>query len=162
MAYTEQPPSPYETGEPSPGAEWLRAAGRFISRHVIPVAATLALQLAMRHGELSLLPLNAGIERAYGNIALLLAVAAALVGSASFGREEARFDIPAVVATALAALVCATPFIVSRAGLTLGLPSRYFDVVAIYAYLGFSLVLGLLLSGCWSVVVRAARDARSR
>jgi hypothetical protein len=31
-------------------------------------------------------------------------------------------------------------------------------VVATYAYLGFAVTVGLLIGGCWSLVVRTLRD----
>jgi hypothetical protein len=139
---------------------WTRAALRFVVDQVVPVALTAALNLATRSGLVTLLPLTAVIEREYGNLALLLGCAAALVASATFSRVP--FDLPAFVTTGLLAIVSAAPFILGRAGLTLALPSRQFDVVLTLAYVGFSLVAGLLIGGCWSVVVRALREAAGR
>jgi len=132
---------------------------RFTGEHLVPVLLTAGLNLASRWGYLTLLPLSPGLDRAYGNLALLFGVAAALVGSVTFSRAESRFDIPAFVGTAGAGLVMATPFILARAGLTLGVAPRHFDIVATFAYVAFFSVVGLLVGGSWSVVVRAVRDA---
>lgn len=144
---------------PERGAAWLRALLRVTGEHLIPVLVTAALNLAPRWGYFSLLPLTGGLDHAYGNLALLFGVAAALVGSVTFGRAEPRFDIPAFVGTAGAGLVSVTPFILARAGLTVGLAPRHFDILAAFAYVGFFVVVGLLVGGCWSVTVRAVRDA---
>jgi hypothetical protein len=58
--------------------------------------------------------------------------------------------------------VTVTPFILGRAGVTLGLTPRHFDVVITFAYLGFFIVVGVLVGGCWSVVVKALRDTRGQ
>ena len=116
-----------------------------------------------RDGAISaVLPLSAGLDHTYGNLAVLFGVAAALVGSVTFGRAEPRFDIPAFVGTAGVGLVTVTPFILARAGLTLGVAPRHFDILTTFAYVSFFAVVGLLVGGCWSVVVRAIRDAYAR
>jgi hypothetical protein len=140
----------------------MRASMRFVIDELIPAALTAALNLAPRFGYFTLLPLSVGAEREYGNYALLLGSAAALVASASFGRPGSRFDLRGFVAFALAGLLTASPFILGRAGITLGLAPRHFDVVITFAYLGFFIAVGLLVGGCWSVVVKAVRDARER
>lgn len=137
----------------------MRALIRFATDQLVPTVLAAALNLAPRLGYLTLLPLSVGVEREYGNYALLLGIAGALVASASFGREDIHFDIPAFVVTALAGLATVSPFILGRAGVTLGLPPRHFDIVVTFAYLGFSIVAGLLVGACWSVVVKAVRDA---
>lgn len=153
-----------ETGTAMPqtsgGVIHVRALIRFAIDHLVPVGLTAALNLAPRFGYFTLLPLSIGIEREYGNYALLLGIAGALVASASFGRVGIPFNVPAFVVTALAGLVTITPFILARTGVTLGLPPRHLDVVATFAYLGFYIVVGLLVGGCWSVVLKAVREAR--
>jgi len=148
-----------EPGAPERGAAWLRALLRVTGEHLLPVLVTAALNLGPRWGYFSLLPLSAGLDHTYGNLALLFGIAAALVGSVTFGRAAPRFDIPAFVGTAGAGLVTVTPFILARAGLTLGVAPRHFDIVTTFAYVSFFAVVGLLVGGCWSVVVRAIRDA---
>jgi hypothetical protein len=124
---------------------------------LVPVGLTAGLNLATRSGLLTLLPLTLLIEREYGNFALLLGCAAALVASATFARVA--FDLAVFVSTAVAALVMAAPFVLGPAGLPFGLSPRQFDMLATFAYLGFFLVIGVLIGGCWSVVVRSLRDA---
>ena len=148
-----------EPGAPEHGAAWRRALLRVTGEHLIPVLVTAALNLGPRWGYFSLLPLSEGLDHAYGNLAVLFGVAAALVGSVTFGRAEFRYDIPAFLGTAGAGLVTVTPFILARAGLTLGVAPRHFDILTTFAYVGFFAVVGLLVGGCWSVVVRAIRDA---
>jgi hypothetical protein len=148
-----------EPGTPERGAAWLFALLRFTGSHLIPVLLTAGLNLAPRWGYFSLLPHLGGLDQAYGNLALLFGVAAALVGSVTFSRAEPRFDIPAVVGTAGVGLVTVTPFILARAGLTFGVAPRHFDILTTFAYIGFFVVVGLLVGGCWSVTVRAVRDA---
>lgn len=135
----------------------MRGLMRFIVHQLIPAALTAGLNLSPRYGYFVLLPLSIGVEREYGNYALLLGIAGALVASASFGREGICFELPDFVGTALAGLVTVAPFILGRAGLTLGLPPRHFDVVITFAYLGFFIVIGVLVGGCWTVVVKAVR-----
>jgi hypothetical protein len=132
----------------------------FVVDHLVPAVVAAGLNLAPRLGYLTLLPLSVGFEREYGNYALLLGVTGALVASTSFGRVGAHFGVPAFVITALAGLATVAPFILGRAGVTLGLSPRHFDIVATFAYLGFFIVVGLLVGGCWSVVVKTAREAR--
>ncbi len=160
MPLPDRRPDQDEPGDLERSAGRVQVLLRFSVEHLVPVLLTAGLNLAPRWGHLSLLPLTGGLDRAYGNLALLFGVAAALVASVAFRREEPRFDIPAFVGTAGAGLVTATPFILARAGLTLGLPPRYFDILAAFAYVGFFAVVGLLVGGCWSVAVRAVRDAR--
>jgi hypothetical protein len=127
---------------------------------LVPACLTAVLNLAPRYGYFTLLPLSLGIEREYGNYALLLGCAGALVASGSFGRPGIPFTVPAFVVTALAGLVAISPFVLGRTGVSLGLSPRQLDVAAIFAYLGFHIVVGLLVGGCWSVVVKAVREAR--
>jgi hypothetical protein len=138
----------------------VRALIRFAVDQLVPTCLTAALNLAPRYGYFTLLPLSIGIEREYGNYALLLGSAGALVASASFGRPGTPFTVPAFVVTALAGLAAVSPFVLGRTGVTLGLPPRELDVAATFAYLGFYIVVGLLVGGCWSVVVKAVREAR--
>ena len=144
---------------PEREAAWVLALLRFTGEHLIPVLLTAGLNLAPRWGYFSLLPHSAGLDQAYGNLALLFGGAAALVGSVTFSRAAPRFDIPAFVGTAGAGLITATPFILARAGLTLGVAPRHFDILATCAYVAFVVVVGHLVGGCWSVTVRAVRDA---
>lgn len=160
MPLPDRRPHEDEPGEPEPGADRMQGLLRFTVEHLVPVLLTAGLNLAPRSGHLTLLPLTGGLDRAYGNLALLFGAAAALVASVTFSREGARFDIPAFGGTTAAALVTVTPFILGRAGLTLGLPPRHFDILTTFAYVGFFAVVGLLVGGCWSVAVRAVRDAR--
>lgn len=148
-----------EPEAPQRGAAWLRTLLRVTGEHLVPVLLTAVLNIAPRWGYFTLLPVAPGLDRAYGNLALLFGVAAAVVGSVTFGRGEPRFDIPAFLGTAGAGLLTATPFILAHAGLTLGMPPRYVEILTTFAYLGFFGVVGLLVGGCWSVVVRAIRDA---
>lgn len=138
----------------------IAAVFRFAVEQLVPMGLTAAINLATRSGVLPLLPLTAVVEREVGNFALLLGCAAALVASTTFSRIS--FGIRAFFTTAVAAIVLAAPFILARAGLTLGLPPRQFDTLGTFAYLGFFLVIGLLIGGCWSVVVAAFRDAQAR
>ncbi len=136
----------------------MRAWMRFLIDQLIPAALTAGLNLAPRFGYFTLLPLSLAVEREYGNYALLLGSAGALVASASFCRVGARFNLPQFAGVAVAGLVTVTPFVLGRAGITLGLPPRQFDVVITFAYLGFFIVVGVLVGGCWSIIVKALRD----
>lgn len=152
--------SPEEEPEaPERRAAWLRALRRVSGEHLVPVLLTAGLNLAPRGGYFSLLPLPGDLDQAYGNLALLFGVAAALIGSVTFGRAEARFDIPVFLRAVGAGLVTVIPAILARAGLTFGLAPPHFEIVPTLAYLAFFVVVGLLVSGCWSVIVRAVRDA---
>ena len=162
MPLPDRRPYEDELRKPERGSGRIQALLRFAGEHLFPVLLTAGLNLAPRLGYFALLPLTPGLERVYGNLALLFGAAAALVASVTFGREEIRFDIPAFLGTMGAGLATVTPFILARAGLTFGLPSREFDILVTFAYVGFSAVVGLLVGGCWSVAVRAVSEARGR
>ena len=134
---------------------------RFVVDQVIPAALTAALILLQRLGVVKLLPLNIVIEREYGNYALLLGVAAALVSSGTFSGPTHQFGIGGFLTTALAGLVAVAPFIFARYGMYLGLPPAHFSIAATFAYLGLYVVIGLLFGGCWSTVVKTFRDDTS-
>jgi len=160
MPLQDQRPNEDEPGEPERGPGRMQGLLRFTAEHLVPLLLTAGLNLAPRWGYFTLLPLTSGLERAYGNLGLLFGAAAALVASVTFGREEAHFDIPTVLGTMGAGLVTVTPFVLAREGLTLGLPPRQFDILTTFAYVAFFAVVGLLVGGCWSLAVRAVRDAR--
>ena len=139
----------------------VRQLTRFLIEQLVPAALTAALILIQRLGSVRLLPLNVVIEREYGNYALLLGVAAAFVASGTFSKITHQFGIGAFLATASGGLVTITPFVFARYGISLGLVPAHFAMTATFAYLGFSVVIGLLFGGCWSVVVKAFRDETS-
>jgi len=156
---TRLPAEDLEPGAPARGADRMQGWLRFTVEHLVPVLLIAGLNLAPRLGYFTLLPLPGGLERAYGNLAVLFGAAAALVVSVTFSREEARFDIPARLGTMGAGLVTVTPWILARAGLTLRLPPQYFDVLTTFAYLGFFIAGGVLIGGCWFLVARALGEA---
>jgi len=160
MPLPDRRPDEDEPGEPERRPDRLQGLRRFFVEHLVPVLLTVGLNLAQRLRYFPLLPLPAELERAFANFALLLGAAAALVASVTFSRADDGFDFPAFMGTAGAGLVTATPFILSRAGFTLGLSPRHFDILTTFAYLGFFAVIGVLVAGCWSVVVHAVCDAR--
>jgi len=121
----------------------------------VPAALTAGLNIAQRLGYLTLLPLNAVIEKEYGNYALLLGAAGAFVTSATFTREGRRFGVGSFLLTVVASLVMVTPFILHRYGMDLGLAPMHFALAATFAYLGFYVSVGVLVGGCWSAVMRA-------
>jgi hypothetical protein len=131
---------------------------RWAIDQLIPTALTAALLLVQRFGLLTLLPLNLVIEREYGNYALLLGVGAALVSSGIFGRVARQFGVGAFLATVSAGFVTITPFVSARYGISFGLPPAHFAMAATFAYLGLYVVIGVLIGGCWSNVVKAFRE----
>lgn len=133
----------------------IQRIGRLVVDHGIPAALTAGLNLAQRLGYLTLLPLNAVIEKEYGNYALLLGAAGAFVAGATFTREGHRFGVGSFLLTVLASLVMVTPFILHRYGMDLGLAPMHFALAATFAYLGFYVTVGVLVGGCWSAVMRA-------
>ncbi len=62
------------------GEGTIRRVGRFVVGQGIPAAFAAGLNIGQRLGYLTLLPLNAVIEKDYGNYALLLGAGGALVG----------------------------------------------------------------------------------
>jgi hypothetical protein len=132
--------------------------GRFLIDQLIPVVLIAALVLVQRLGFLTLLPLNPVIEREYGNYALLLGAGAAFVASGTFSKYGHQFGMGAFLATASAGLVIVAPFVFARYGIYLGLAPVYFTIAATFAYLGLYVVIGFLVGGCWSVLVKAVRD----
>lgn len=141
--------------EEETGARGLRRVIRLVVEQGIPAALTAGLNVAQRLGYLTLLPLNAVIEKEYGNYAVLLGAAAAAVTSATFTRNGRRFGVGSFLLAATASLVMAAPFIVYRYGIDLGLAPMHFALAATFAYLGLYVTVGVLVGGCWAAVVRA-------
>ena len=125
---------------------------------LIPVAGTVALILLQRFGVFSLLPLNLVIEREYGNYALFLGAAAALVASGIFGRVGRQFGVGEFLVTALVGFVTMTPFVSARYGIYFGIPPSQFAMYATFAYMGLFVSIGVIVGGCWSNVVKYFRE----
>jgi hypothetical protein len=124
-----------------------------------PALFAVALIAVQRFGLVTLLPLNVVIEREYGNYAMLLAAIAAFVASATFVRDGWQFGIGPLLGTTLASFAASSPFVFARYGMQFGLPPMQFALVATFAYLVFSVTLGLLIGGCWSVIVKSIRGS---
>jgi hypothetical protein len=133
----------------------IRRITKLVVGQGVPAALTAGLNIAQRLGYLTLLPLNAVIEKEYGNYALLLGAAGAFVTSATFTREGQRFGVGSFLLTVVASLVMVIPFILHRYGMDLGLAPMHFALAATFAYLGFYVSVGVLVGGCWSAVMRA-------
>jgi hypothetical protein len=147
-----RPSDPIEEGA-------LRKLMRFLADLCIPAACAVGVNAAQRYGYVNWLPLNVVIEKEYGNYAMFLSAVAALVACAAFTRERRRFGVGAFLGTALASLAMVAPFILSRYGMhPPGITPMEFSLVATFAYLGFAVTVGLLIGGCWSLVVRTFRD----
>jgi hypothetical protein len=136
-------------------------AGRRLVRlcvdQVVPALIAVALVAVQRFGLVTLLPLNVVIEREYGNYAMLLAAVAAFVASATFVRDGWQFGIGPLLGTTVASIATVSPFIFARYGMQFGLPPMQFALIATFAYLAFSVTLGLLTGGCWSVIIKSIR-----
>ena len=141
--------------EEDTGVRGLRRVIRLVAEQGVPAALTAGLNVAQRFGYLTLLPLNAVIEKEYGNYAVLLGAAGAFVTSATFTRDGRRFGVGSFLLAAVAGLVMAAPFILYRYGVDPGLAPMHFALVATFAYLGFYAAVGVLVGGCWAAVVRA-------
>jgi hypothetical protein len=130
--------------------------GRFLAvvvEAVVPGILTAALGIVQRLGWLSILPGNPVIEREYGPYGLLLGVAGAIVTSASCLKQGREYGFVAFLSTVVAGLALASPFIAWRYGMQLGLAPMQFALLGTFAYLGLYVVLGVLIGGCWSLVV---------
>ncbi len=130
--------------------------GRFLAvvvEAVVPGILTAALGIVQRLGWLSILPGNPVIEREYGLYGLLLGVAGAIVTSASCLKHGREYGFIAFLSTVVAGLALSSPFIAWRYGMQLGLAPMQFALLGTFAYLGLYVVLGVLIGGCWSLVV---------
>lgn len=127
---------------------------------LVPAALTAGLNVVQRLGWVTILPLSQVIEREYGNYALALGASAALVAGGAFAREGRQFGIAQFLTTTLAGLVSASPFVLARYGISLGLVPMHFAILGTFAYFGFSVAMGLLIGGCWSAVVKTFREER--
>jgi len=136
----------------------LRGLGRILVDQVIPAGLAAGLHLSHRYGYITLVPLNVVIERQYGSYALFLSAIAAFVASSAFTRAGRRFGIAAFLSIALVSILMVSPFVLARYGMDFGLTPMQFSAVATYTYLGFAITVGLLIGGCWSLVIRARRD----
>jgi hypothetical protein len=119
----------------------------------VPGILTALLGIAQRLGWLSLLPGNPVIEREYGLYGLALGVAGAIVTSGSCLKPAREYGFGAFLSTGVAGLVLASPFIAWRYGMQFGLAPMQFALLGTFAYLGLSIVLGILIGGCWSLLV---------
>ncbi len=136
----------------------LRRLGRILVDQAVPAGLAAGLHLAHRYGHITLVPLNVVIERQYGSYALFLSAIAAFVAASAFTRAGRRFGIAVFLCIALVSILMASPFVLARYGMDLGLTPMQFSVVATYTYLGFAITVGLLIGGCWSLVIRTLRD----
>jgi hypothetical protein len=130
--------------------------GRFLAvvvEAVVPGVLTAAIGVVQRLGWLSVLPGNPVIEREYGLYGLVLGVAGAIVTSASCLKHGREYGFIAFLSTLVAGLALASPFIAWRYGMQLGLAPMQFALLGTFAYLGLYVVLGVLIGGCWSLVV---------
>jgi len=139
----------------------MRALLRFLVDQFVPAALTAGLFAAQRFGVFTLLPLNIVIEREYAGYAILLGAVGAVVAAAGFTRRGSEFGITAFALTAGAGLLVIAPFVLGRTGITLGLSPQVFTVVAIFAYLALAGIVGMLIGGCWSLVVMTIRESRA-
>jgi len=131
---------------------------RILVDQCVPAVLAGGLYAAQRYGYLTLVPLNAVIERDYGAYAIFLAAIGAFVASSAFARGGRRFGVVAFLCIALLSIVMISPFILARYGIDVGLTPMQVSLVATFAYLGFSITVGLLIGGSWSTVARAFRD----
>ena len=136
----------------------MRRLLRWTIDQLIPVAVTVGLVLAQRFGLLRLFPLNLVIEREYGNYALFLSAAAALVSSGIYGRVPHQFGVGTFLLTAIADFVLMGPFVSARYGISFGISPAFLAMAATFAYLGFAMINGVLIGGCWSNVVKYFRE----
>jgi len=130
--------------------------GRFLAvvvEAVVPGILTAALGIVQRLGWLSILPGNPVIEREFGLYGLVLGVTGAIVTSASCLKQGREYGFVAFLSTVLAGLALASPFIAWRYGMQFGLAPMQFALLGTFAFLGLSVVLGVLIGGCWSLVV---------
>jgi hypothetical protein len=139
----------------------MRPLLRFFVDQFIPAAVTAGLFAAQRVGLFALLPLNIVIEREYGGYAILLGAVGAVVAAAAFTRRGSEFGILAFTLTAAAGLLAIAPFVLGRAGITLGLSPQLFTIVAVFGYLALAASVGVLVGGCWSLVVQTIRESRA-
>jgi len=139
----------------------MRALLRFLVDQFVPAAATAGLFAAQRFGYFTLLPLNIVIEREYGGYAILLGAVGAVVAAAAFVRRGSGFGVLAFALTAAAGLLAMAPFVLGRAGITLGLSPQVFTIVAVFGYLALAACVGVLVGGCWSLVVQTIRESRA-
>jgi hypothetical protein len=130
---------------------------RLMIELLAPAGLIVAFEYASRTGWFTLFAFGRGYAAEYGNYALLLGVAAALVASATFNRDEKHFGLSAFLGTAFVGLLTISPFVLGRAGIRFDIPPKVFDLITIFAYLGFFITIGIILGGCWSVLVKAVR-----
>ncbi len=136
----------------------IRRLVRIVFDQCVPAVLAAGLNAAQRYDYLTLVPLNAVIERQYGTYAIFLAAIAAFVAASAFTRGGRRFGIAGFLCITLLSIAMVSPFVLARYGMDLGLTPMQFSVVATFAYLGFSITVGLLIGGSWSTLVRTFRD----
>jgi hypothetical protein len=119
----------------------------------VPGGITAALGVAQRLGWLSLLPANPVIERDYGTYGLVLGICAAIVTSGTFVKDGREYGFLKFLITVMIGLILASPFIAWRYGQQFGLAPQYFAILGTFAYLGIHVIIGVLIGGCWTVVV---------
>ena len=120
---------------------------------VVPGILMGVLGIAQRLGWLNLLPGNPVIARDFGLYGLVLGVAGAIVTSGSCIKQAREYGFTAFFSTVVAGLVLASPFIAWRYGMQFGLAPMQFALLGTFAYLGLYVVFGILIGGCWSLLV---------
>lgn len=128
---------------------------------VAPIAMVAAFHALRVSGTLTLLPVPPALEMEYGNLAVLLGSIAALVATQRFGKDAHDFGLGALLPTALGVVLTLVPYLMLRHGRAVPLSAPHLAVVATVAYLTLYTLLGTLLGGAWTALVKLLRLDRS-
>ncbi len=157
----------YRTGEPDEWDAPARPGGvagaltnvAYALVALIAAAVTATLEGGHRVGWPRLLPADAQLEREWGNLALLLGVAGAIVATYLFVKTTRAHVLHVSVVSGLVTIALAVPFMAARHGVNFGLPAPWFSVLMGAAYLLLHGAVGMLVSG--GVVAIAAMGSRN-
>jgi hypothetical protein len=141
------------------GVSWV---GRMLRDQAVPALGTVAFDVVQRLGLVQFLPSPPSPDSRYRNLGLFLSIVAAIVTSTDFSQPGHVFGLGALLTATAALILCLVPFIGARDPAFFGLGPDAFATVSMVAYLGLYVVIGILLGGGWTRIVKgSSRPPRS-
>jgi hypothetical protein len=126
-----------------------------VARDVVPGLLTGGVHFSRRLNFFDL-PVNPAIEQRLGTLGLILGVCAAIVTSETFSRQK-PFRLWHFFATVTVMCIALLPFIGSVYDVDFNLPPEALGIVANYCFLLLDVMLGMVIGGAVSLILRPLR-----